>query len=263
MKSVRSAFAHYRSTREFVISPGHFPGEIQDHLHHSIVEKYWIEWFRLRDFRSLSNLSKTFERLVLSRTLPDVSSSPNCNPLQSAYHRRHSFETALLKMTNDICKAMDSSRSTIMISWYVVSFGYDRPRRTFTAIATLVWYRLNCAGLDSIPISTTVVRMSINDIDICYWRKARLFRRPTTFHTVRCTSEEGHDVLRHTAPPVHRLHLSLHLRQQRRWVIGESRPSMHCGRFILLAVAQRPSTWQSKSEVIYFSISCQLSSGLL
>ena len=56
------------------------------------------------------------KRLFLARLLPHVSSSPNFNPLQSAYRKCHSTETALLKMVNDIHEAMDTGRSTIMIA---------------------------------------------------------------------------------------------------------------------------------------------------
>ena len=42
--------------------------------------------------------------------------SPNFNPLQSAYCKCHSTETAHLKMVNDIHEAMDTGRSTIIIA---------------------------------------------------------------------------------------------------------------------------------------------------
>ena len=72
------------------------------------------------NYRSISNLNtitKILERLFLHRILLHVSSSSNYNPLQSAYRRGHSTETALLKMADVICTEMDSSRSTIMIVW--------------------------------------------------------------------------------------------------------------------------------------------------
>ena len=61
-------------------------------------------------------MTKIRERLFLHRILLHVSSSSNYNPLQSAYRRGHSSETALLKMTDVIFTAMDSSRSTIMLA---------------------------------------------------------------------------------------------------------------------------------------------------
>ena len=54
------------------------------------------------------------ERLFLFRLLLHVSLSPNFNPLQSAYRKCHSTETALLKMVIDIYEAMDTGRKTIM-----------------------------------------------------------------------------------------------------------------------------------------------------
>ena len=65
---------------------------------------------------NLNTISKILELLFLRRILPHESSSPNYNQLQSAYRRSHSTETALLKMTDDIYTAMDSSQSTIMIA---------------------------------------------------------------------------------------------------------------------------------------------------
>ena len=45
---------------------------------------------------NLNNISKLLERLFLARFQPHVTSSPNFNPLQSAYRRFHSTETSLL-----------------------------------------------------------------------------------------------------------------------------------------------------------------------
>lgn len=81
--------------------------------------KNWNEWCRPGNYRSISNLntiSKILEHLFLRWILPQVSSSPNYNSLQSAYRRDHATETALLKMTVDIYTAMDSSQITIMIA---------------------------------------------------------------------------------------------------------------------------------------------------
>ena len=69
------------------------------------------------NFRPISNLNtigKILERLALARLLPHLSISPSFSPLQSAYRKFHSTETALLKLTNDIMDTIDSGKVTIL-----------------------------------------------------------------------------------------------------------------------------------------------------
>ena len=54
------------------------------------------------------------ERLALARLFPHISISPSFCPLQSAYRKFHSTETALLKLTNDIMETIDSGKITIL-----------------------------------------------------------------------------------------------------------------------------------------------------
>ena len=51
---------------------------------------------------------------TLSRFFPHISKSPSFSPLQSAYRKFHSTETALLKLTNDILESIDSGKITIL-----------------------------------------------------------------------------------------------------------------------------------------------------
>ena len=69
------------------------------------------------NFRPISNLNtigKILERLALARLFPHFSIFPSFSPLQSAYRKFHSTETALLKLTNDIMDAIDSGKVTIL-----------------------------------------------------------------------------------------------------------------------------------------------------
>ena len=71
----------------------------------------------LANFRLISNLNticKILERLALSSFFPHISKSPSFSPLQSAYRKFHSTETALLKLTNDIMETIDSGKITIL-----------------------------------------------------------------------------------------------------------------------------------------------------
>ena len=52
--------------------------------------------------------------ISLSRLFPHISKSPSFSPLQSAYRKCHSTETALLKLTNDIMESIDSGKITIL-----------------------------------------------------------------------------------------------------------------------------------------------------
>ena len=70
-----------------------------------------------RPISNLNNISKLFERLFLARFQPHVTSSPNFNPLQSAYRRFHS--TAVLRLLNTVDQvytAADASKPTLLVS---------------------------------------------------------------------------------------------------------------------------------------------------
>ena len=87
------------------------------HLSHRCWKKPGLPKSDLANFRPISNLNtigKILERLALSRFFPHISKSPSFSPLQSAYRKFHSTETALLKLTNDILETIDSGKITIL-----------------------------------------------------------------------------------------------------------------------------------------------------
>src|SRR5271163_4002692 len=55
------------------------------------------------------------ERLCLSRAKPHVAATGHFNPLQSAYRKHHSTETALLKILDDLYRIIDDRRSAILV----------------------------------------------------------------------------------------------------------------------------------------------------
>ena len=84
-----------------------------------LLEKHGLDANDPVNYRPISNLntiSKILERLVLTRIIPHVSSSPNFDPVQSAYRRHHSTETALLKITDDIFARFADHQSTILVA---------------------------------------------------------------------------------------------------------------------------------------------------
>ena len=56
------------------------------------------------------------ERIFLSRLQPHVIASSNFNPLQSAYRKHHSTETALLNTLDQVYSSADHSQPTVLVS---------------------------------------------------------------------------------------------------------------------------------------------------
>ena len=72
----------------------------------------------LKNFRPVSNLkylSKLIERVISSQLHEHLIKNNILEPMQSAYRRRHSTETALVKVQNDILLAMDNGNVTMLL----------------------------------------------------------------------------------------------------------------------------------------------------
>ena len=99
-----------------IFHPGHFSFKIQTGAYLTPAIQTGLPKSDLANFRPISNLNifgKILKRLAISRFFPHISKSPSFSPLQSAYRKFHSAETALLKLTNDIMESIDSGEITI------------------------------------------------------------------------------------------------------------------------------------------------------
>ena len=63
----------------------------------------------------MSTISKIIERLVHSRITSHVSSFPNFNPFQSAYHKHHSTETILLRITDSLRNICATGHAAVLV----------------------------------------------------------------------------------------------------------------------------------------------------
>ena len=98
-------------------SQGVFPSKFKLAQISPLLKKPGLSKSDPSNFRPISNLNtigKILERLALARLLPHLSISPSFSPLQSAYRKFHSTETALLKLTNDIMDTIDSGKVTFL-----------------------------------------------------------------------------------------------------------------------------------------------------
>jgi hypothetical protein len=72
----------------------------------------------LKNYRPISNLpfvSKVLERIVDVRLEHHLESNFLHEELQSAYNRRHSTETALLKVQSDILGSLDRGEAAVLV----------------------------------------------------------------------------------------------------------------------------------------------------
>ncbi len=120
VKSCSSTFAHVIA-RLANLSFEHsvFPTRFKTAQVTPLLKKHGLDESDPSNYRPISNLntiSKVLERLVLARIVPHVSASSSFDVVQSAYRRRHSTETALLCITDDIFAGFNDHQSTILVA---------------------------------------------------------------------------------------------------------------------------------------------------
>ena len=69
-----------------------------------------------RPISNLSTISKILEKIVLHRLKAVLCTSPNFCRLQSAYQQRHSTETAMLKVMDDVYGNVNKKLGTILVA---------------------------------------------------------------------------------------------------------------------------------------------------
>ncbi len=83
-----------------------------------ILKKASLDNTILKNFRPISNLSflsKTLEKIVASRLQTHLEQNDLCEIFQSAYKKRHSTETALLRVQNDILRCLDRQETVLLV----------------------------------------------------------------------------------------------------------------------------------------------------
>ena len=85
---------------------------------HTLVKKPSLSKDDMNNYKSVSNLhffSKIIDQIIFNRIWFHLDKNNLSNPNQSAYKPLNSTETALLKIHNDICKNMDSGKTTSLV----------------------------------------------------------------------------------------------------------------------------------------------------
>ena len=87
------------------------PKSLKTDLIRPLLKKTGLDSDILKNYRPVSNLtfiSKVIEQVISGRLNEHLINNSLFDPLQSAYRDKHSTETALLKVQNDIISALDA-----------------------------------------------------------------------------------------------------------------------------------------------------------
>ena len=96
---------------------GRFPDQFKVAQVTPLIKKEGLDPNDPANYRPISNLntiSKVIERLCLTRVLPHVAATGYFSPLQSAYRKHQSMETALLKILDDLYRIIDDRSSAVL-----------------------------------------------------------------------------------------------------------------------------------------------------
>ena len=111
-----SAIAHLANVS---FTSGTFPAVMKHGLVTPLLKKPGLDAGDMKNFRPvthLSTISKILERLVSARLKSHITASQNFCGLQSAYRKRHSTETALCFILDDIVSSIDDGHHVALMS---------------------------------------------------------------------------------------------------------------------------------------------------
>jgi hypothetical protein len=100
------------------LQDGVFPCELKQAIVTPILKKQSLDWNNLQNYRPVSNVNyigKLIEKAAISQVNDHMENNDLEECMQSAYKRRHSTETALLVVKNNIMKALDENRAVFLV----------------------------------------------------------------------------------------------------------------------------------------------------
>lgn len=119
LKSCSDVFAPLIShLANLSFSEGRFPESFKMAQVTPLLKKVGLDESDPANYRPISNLNtigKVLERLFLARLQPHIATSKLFNPMQSAYRKLHSTETALLKIMDDLYRIVDNKKAAVLI----------------------------------------------------------------------------------------------------------------------------------------------------
>ncbi|XP_072025396.1 uncharacterized protein [Amphiura filiformis] len=93
-------------------------GDLKQAIVTPILKKPNLDWNNLQNYRPVSNIAfigKVIEKAAIIQINDHMRANELDELCQSAYKEKHSTETALLKVTNDIARAIDDNKAVFLI----------------------------------------------------------------------------------------------------------------------------------------------------
>ena len=119
LKDNLSTFVHAISTViNMSLSTGEFPMSLKRAVITPIIKKTSLNSAELKNYRPVSSLpfvSKVIEKYVVNTITEHMIDNGLGEPLQSAYRRAHSTETALLKVKSDIMYSIHNQQGVFLV----------------------------------------------------------------------------------------------------------------------------------------------------
>ena len=154
------------------LSTGEFPTDLKKAIIKPHIKRLNLDTEEMKNYRPVSNLhcvSKILEKLVVTIIEEHMSNYNLYDPLQSAYRSKHSTETAVLKIQNDIIGNLDMGMCSVLTS-LDLSAAFD------TVDDAIFLRRLNFLyGVDGVPLNwfesyfniTTILLQNLISQSLC------------------------------------------------------------------------------------------------
>lgn len=100
------------------LDTGNFPEALKNAIITPILKKPSLDMNVLKNYRPISNIhfiAKVIESIVASRFKDYMAANGLNEPLQSAYRKGHSTETALLKVKGDFLHDLDNGKAVLLV----------------------------------------------------------------------------------------------------------------------------------------------------
>ena len=113
------------------VQSGTVPADMKHALVTPLHKRHGLDTNKLANYRPVSNIgfvSKVLERYVANAVREHVDNNGYNDAFQSAYRPRHSTETALVRIHNDLMQSMDCRRGVLLVRGVTIRYPHDTIR---------------------------------------------------------------------------------------------------------------------------------------